>query len=144
METTISVEIPQGYWGIVKRWFSKVRKAPELLGYPQPTIEVLEDGIVYTTVSGHGRYTFTLGKEELLINYEGRRNSFRHGTPFLGVRWDGDYRNNEQVTVILRDVNPFAPEISFLGTVLSYGTSQPEMPFYKVPPEWIHIPAQTS
>jgi hypothetical protein len=145
METTISVAIPQGYWGIVKRWLNRVARAPELLEPPLPSVKVLEDGsIVYTTASGHGAYTLSYCREELLITFEGRRNSFRSGTPFLGFRWDGDLLNNEQITVILKDVNPFAPEISFLGIVLSYGTSKPEAPFYKVPPEWIHVPAQTS
>jgi hypothetical protein len=143
METTISITIPQGYWGIVKRWFSKVRKAPELLGYPQPTIEVQENGIIYTTASGCGQYILRACPQELSIEFVGRRNSFRSGTPFLGFRWHGAYENNGQVDVVLKDVNPFAPEIVFLGHVNSFNTSRPEAPFFRVPPEWIHVP-QTS
>jgi len=142
METTISVAIPQGYWGIVKRWLGRVARAPELLGYPEPKVEVLEDGIVYTTASGNGQYIIRTDKTELIITFEGRRNSFRRGTPFLGFCWDGDYRHSMPITVILRDVNPFAPEIHFLGWVEEYKTSAPEklFPYNR---SLIHVP-QTS
>jgi len=144
METTISITIPQGYWGIVKRWLDRVAKAPELLGEPLPEVHVDGDTTVYTTASGCGQYVLkTLNRKELLISFVGRRNSFRHGTPFLGFRWHGAYAAFDEVDVVLKDVNPFAPEIIFLGHVEAFSTSQPEVPFYKVPPEWIHVP-QTS
>jgi hypothetical protein len=143
MQTEISVTIPQGYWGIVKRWLSRVARAPELLGDPQPTVEILTNGaIVYTTASGFGQYIMKANKKELSIGFVGRRNSFRSGTPFLGFHWDGAYEIHGEVEVILRDINPFAPEVVFLGHVDSFSTSKPEAPFLRVPPEWVHAPAQ--
>jgi hypothetical protein len=145
MQTEISIIIPQGYWGMVKRWLNKVAKAPELLGYPSPSVNIKEDGsVIYTTASGNGVYVIKGSQKELVITFEGRRNSFRHGIPFLGFRWDGAYEIHGEVDVILRDINPFAPEIIFLGHVDSFNTSRPEMSFLKVPPEWIHAKAQTS
>jgi len=129
MQTEISIIIPQGYWGIVKRWLNKVARAPELLGYPQPEVRINNGAVVYTTASGHGRYLIEGSRTELRITFEGRRNSFRSGIPFLGFHWDGEYAVFGEVEVVLRDVNPFAPEIVFLGHVDSFNTSRPEMPF---------------
>jgi len=144
MQTEISIIIPQGYWGMVKRWLGRVVKAPELLGEPQPEVHVDDDdAIIYITASRYGRYTFKADKTELRISFEGRRNSFRLGTPFLGFHWDGAYEIYGEVEVILRDVNPFAPEIVFLGHVDSFSTSKPEAPFLRVPPEWVHASAHT-
>jgi len=143
METTISVAIPQGYWGIVKRWLNRVARAPELLGYPEPEVEVGEDGtILYRTASGFGQYNIKANRTTLLISFAGRRNSFRSGTPFLGFHWVCYYRHSMPITVILRDVNPFAPEIHFLGWVEEYKTSAPEklFPYNR---SLIHVP-QTS
>jgi len=137
MKTEISVFIPQGYWGIVKRWLGRVARAPELLEHPQPEVEVCGDGIIlYRTASGFGQYNLKATESELHITFRGRRSSFRSGIPFLGFRWDGDYRLGSQITVTLKDVNPFAPEIVFLGVVEDYDTSAPEVPFLRVPPEW--------
>jgi len=144
MQTEISVIIPQGYWGIVKRWLDRVAKAPQLLGEPQPEVYVDDDAIIYITATGHGKYIIKANRTELLITFEGRRNSFRFGTPFFEVSWHDEYEVFGEVDVILRDVNPFAPEIIFLGHVDSFNTSRPEMSFLKVPPEWIHAQAQTS
>jgi len=146
METTISVTIPQGYWGIVKRWLGRVARAPELLGYPEPEVEVGKDGtILYRTFSRFGRYAIKANKNRttLLISFAGRRNSFRSGTPFLGFHWVCYYRRNISITVILRDINPFAPEIHFLGWVEEYKTSAPEK-LFPYDRSLIHVPAQTS
>jgi len=144
VQTEISVMIPSGYWGLVKRWLSKVARAPQLLEEPLPTVYIDEDAIIYVTASGHGKYAIKATKTELLITFEGRRNSFRFGTPFFEVSWHDEYEVFGEVDVILRDVNPFAPEIIFLGHVDSFNTSRPEMSFLKVPPEWRHTQAQTS
>ena len=143
MQTEISVIIPQGYWGIVKRWLDRVAKAPQLLGEPQPEVHVDDDAIIYITASRYGRYTFKADKTKLRISFEGRRNSFRSGIPFLTICWHGEYNTANEVDVVLRDVNPFAPEVVFLGHVEGFETSVPEVPFYKVPLEQVAVkPAQ--
>ena len=138
MKTRIIVQIPPGYWGIVRRWLSRFRYA-DTLGYPTPTVSVMEDGaVVYTTASGMGRYRFvTTPPHELTIEFEGRRNSFRSGSPFVGFQWDGPYLAGGWIRISLRD--PFAmPSVSLVlhARVIEYITSKPEVPFYKVPPEW--------
>jgi len=145
MKTKIIVQIPPGYWGMVKRWLGRHKYAAEL-GHPEPSAAIMEDGaVVYTTASGMGQYGFIpTGPSELVIEFSGRRNSFRSGTPFVGFAWDGAYPADGWVRVSLRD--PFAPGVSLVlrGRVVEYTTSKPEAPFYRVPPEWIHAPAQTS
>lgn len=143
MKTKISVVIPQGYWGLVKRWLSRMKYA-NALGYPEPSVLLAEDGaVVYTTASGMGQYGFIpRGPDELMIEFSGRRNSFRGGTPFVGFRWDGPYPGDGWVYVNMKD--PFAMPgiaITLRGKVVEYTTSAPGAPFYKVPPEWIHTPA---
>jgi hypothetical protein len=137
VQTEISVIIPSRYWGLVKRWLSKVARAPELLEEPLPTVYIDGDAIIYVTATGHGKYIIKANRTELLITFEGRRNSFRFGTPFFGFHWDGAYEAFGEVDVILKDLNPFAPEVVFLGLVESFSTSMPEMPFYKAPSEWV-------
>lgn len=137
MQTEISVMIPSGYWGLVKRWLSRVAKAPDLLEEPLPSVRIDNDTIIYTTASGCGQYKIRANKYELYIAFEGRRFSFRFGTPFFEISWFDAYEVFGEVDVILKDVNPFAPEVVFLGHVESFNTSEPSIPFYKVPSEWV-------
>jgi len=142
MKTRIVVSIPPGYWGSVRRWLGKF-KYSDTLGYPEPKVSVEGEAIVYTTASGMGRYRFIpTPPHELVVEFEGRRNSFRSGTPFVGFHWDEAYPADGWIRVSLRD--PFAPGVN-LGLdakVVEYTTSAPDAPFYKLPPEWIHAPPQ--
>lgn len=136
MKTILVVKIPPGYWGAVKRWLGRFKYA-DALGSPEPTAFIAEDGaVVYTTASGMGQYGFIpVPPRELEIEFSGRRNSFRSGTPFVGFQWDGPYPADGWIRVSLRD--PFAGvSISLKGKVVEYTTSKPEAPFYRVPPEW--------
>ena len=143
MKTTVSVKIPQGYWGIVKRWFTRITQAQNLLSEPLPEVRYDVNIAAYTTASKSGKYVIKISKNWLLINFEGRRNSFRSGIPFLTIRWHGEYNTANEVDVVLRDVNPFVPEVVFLGHVEGFETSAPEVPFYKVPLEQVAVkPAQ--
>jgi hypothetical protein len=143
MKTKVVVQIPPGYWGAVKRWMQRFKYA-DALGYPTPKVSVEDGAVTYVTASGMGRYRFvTTPPHELTIEFEGRRNSFRSGSPFVGFQWDGPYPADGWVRVSLRD--PFAiPGVSLVlgAKVVEYTTSAPEAPFYKMPSEWIHAPPQ--
>jgi hypothetical protein len=137
MKTRIVVSIPPGYWGSVRRWLGKF-KYSDTLGYPEPKVSLEDGAVVYTTASGMGRYRFVpTPPHELTIEFEGRRNSFRNGTPFVGFHWDGSYPADGWVRVSLKD--PFTiPGVSLVlgAKVVEYSTSAPEVPFMKLPLEW--------
>jgi hypothetical protein len=133
MRATISVMIPKGYWHIVKQWLNRVLKAEDDLYLLPPKITVGDKEVTYKTVSGFGKYTicYTQLKDILIIKFEGRRNSFRGGTPYLKFNWVDRFEVNKPVDVILKDINPLAPEVKFLGWVEVYETSEPNKPFYR-------------
>jgi hypothetical protein len=89
--------------------------------------------ITYETALGYGKYKlcYTSLKDILIITFEGRRNSFRVGIPYLEFHWQGRFEINTPVDVILRDINLLAPEVKFLGWVETFETSQPNKPFYR-------------
>lgn len=132
MKTTITIMIPKGYWHIVKQWLKKLENAEKDLYLLPPKVDVGDKEITYETFSGFGKYTicYTSLKDVLIIKYEGRRNSFRGGTPYLEFNWQGKFEINTPVDVILKDINPLAPEVKFLGWVEKFETSEPNKPFY--------------
>jgi len=133
MKTTISVMIPKGYWHVISQWLNKVAKAEKDLYLLPPKIVVGDREITYETVLGYGKYTicYTSLKDMLIIKFEGRRNSFRMGIPYLEFDWEDRFEVNTPVVVIFKDINPFAPEIRFLGWVETFETSEPNKPFYR-------------
>jgi len=97
--------------------------------YDERTNEVELVFYDYVTCSKKGRWTFKVDfdKKEMVLSFEGRRNSFLGGNLFLNVYSVPLYPEvGNKVTVAIIDTD--GNEHTFEGEIISYETSRPDKP----------------